>query len=537
MSLPTAKVQMSLFDVSMLLESLFPETDRYRIFYKTVLPALWARRKQLCDLYCQDNGRPAIEPVILMAVTLLQFMEKLPDRQAAENVRLHLGWKYAMGLEIDYAGFHFSNLSNFRNRMIQADDLRICFDAVLDALHKSGLIRKRGRQRLDSTHVIGTVATISRLECIRETIRLFLEHVRRNGQTDALPGWSTYFERYCDSQIQWHRLKKAALQDKALEAGNDAMALIAWMETQPELIFSHERAHLLKRVFAEQYETAGAAVEQRMKQAPRTVKNPHDPDAQWATKGQKPWVGYKVQIAETVSEDGPREKKGDPTEQFITEITTTEATASDLEGMHKNLNDQQHYHADRPQELYVDAAYITDDTLAEAEQQGRDIYGPARCPGNPKHVFDVDMFDINTNTRTAICPAGHTSSQCSLIHDAYNNTVVFRFEWGRLCDECQMRKQCTRRKDGRRHVSVGIHHNLLQKRRREMKTDEFKQIMYRRNGVEGTISEFARAGGRRTRYRGLRKTTLANFFHGAALNTNRWVRLQQHKIKKPDMAE
>ena len=62
-----------------------------------------------------------------------------------------------------------------------------------------------------------------------------------------------------------------------------------------------------------------------------------------------------------------------------------------------------------------------------------------------------------------------------------------------------------------------------------MKTDEFKEKMHLRNAIEGTMSEFARGGGRRTRYRGLAKTTLANYFQGAAVNAGRWIRLEQHR--------
>jgi len=76
MSLPQPKVQMSLFDASMLLKHVFPEGDRYRLFHEKMLPVVWAKREALCALYCEENGRPAIEPVIALAVTLLQFMEK-----------------------------------------------------------------------------------------------------------------------------------------------------------------------------------------------------------------------------------------------------------------------------------------------------------------------------------------------------------------------------------------------------------------------------------------------------------------------------
>jgi hypothetical protein len=56
--------------------------------------------------------------------------------------------------------------------------------------------------------------------------------------------------------------------------------------------------------------------------------------------------------------------------------------------------------------------------------------------------------------------------------------------------------------------------------------------MHRRNVIEGTVREFTRAGGRRSRYRGLAKTTLAHDVQGAAVNINRWVRLAQWEVEK-----
>jgi len=539
MSLPQAKVQRTLFDVPVLVKDLFSKNDRYRLFREKILPALYAKRTELCELYCQDNGRPAFEPVVAMGATLLQFMEKVPDRKAAENLKLHLGWKYALDLELDERGFHYSTLCNFRGRLLENDMMRVGFDVIVDALRDAGLLRKNSRQRLDSTHVLGNVSKMSRLECVRETIRLFVEQIHGSGFESTISEYALYVERYCESQVQWHRMNKVTLAEKAIQAGHDALFLIRWLRQQPSIIRDDDKALLLERVFLEQYEPDSLSPALRKSENSGGVQNPHDPDAQWSSKDQakkKTWVGYKVQMAETVPDADEPKKKGEPTEQFITEVTTTEAIASDLDGMKRNLSAQEKHQEDTPSELYVDAAYVTDDTLAQARKEGREIIGPARPPGNPTHLLAVDQFDINISKRTAVCPAKHTSRQCSLINDHYNDSVYYRFEWAGLCDGCDLRKKCTRRKDGRRQVSVGIHHELLQQRRREMKTDEFKLKMHRRNAIEGTVSEFARLGGRRTRYKGLAKTTLANYFQGAAINVNRWIRRTQWEIKEREKA-
>jgi transposase len=44
------------------------------------------------DLY-PDLGQPAESPARLALVTIMQYMENLPDRQAAEAVRSRIDWK------------------------------------------------------------------------------------------------------------------------------------------------------------------------------------------------------------------------------------------------------------------------------------------------------------------------------------------------------------------------------------------------------------------------------------------------------------
>ena len=58
--------------------------------------------------------------------------------------------------------------------------------------------------------------------------------------------------------------------------------------------------------------------------------------------------------------------------------------------MQRVLKAQAQHHDNVPCELYVDAGYVSDDTLAEAKQQERELVGPARPPGNAnKTIFDA----------------------------------------------------------------------------------------------------------------------------------------------------
>ncbi len=82
-------------------------------------------------LFPQD-GQPALAPWRLALITILQFAERLPDRQAADAVRARLDWKYALGLELEDQGFDFSVLSEFRARLITGNADYLLFDTLLD---------------------------------------------------------------------------------------------------------------------------------------------------------------------------------------------------------------------------------------------------------------------------------------------------------------------------------------------------------------------------------------------------------------------
>jgi transposase len=51
-----------------------------------------------------ERGQPAFSPRRLALVTIMQFLENLSNRQAAEAVRSRIAWKYALGLDLTDAG-------------------------------------------------------------------------------------------------------------------------------------------------------------------------------------------------------------------------------------------------------------------------------------------------------------------------------------------------------------------------------------------------------------------------------------------------
>jgi transposase len=537
MSLPAFTTQSFLFSTAALSGSLFAKEDRYRLFATLVYPQLVKARGRLQGCYSADNGRVAIEPVLLLGVSVLQFLDGLPDRAAVEMLRYHAGWSFALNRQLGDELFHPTTLVNFRQRMIDHGLSSICFQSILDGLVEAGLVTRKARQRLDSTQVFGLVARMSRLECVRETLRLALQELETTlGAVSRPEFWSVLRERYVENKLDY-RADSSVLIQKMKLAGGDAAQLLAWVRERADKTPGQgEQVKLLERVWNEHFELdESGALEQRPAQPPGAVQNPHDPEAQWAAKGQgkqrKEHVGYKVQVAETVAENPV--SKGEPTPNFITSMVTQPAIGSDEAGLPLVEQEQSSMGLEPPDELYVDAAYVSAERLAQAQAQGREIIGPAQPAPVKDGRFSIEKFDICVEQRRAVCPAGQSNTQCSRLEVQATGRVSYRFEFSTQCHACSFRAQCVGKDQKHRTVVVGEHHTHLQARRQEQRTERFKQKARRRNAIEGTQSELVRAHGlRHARYRGLAKMKLQSYLAGAACNVKRWLRQAAWKLAR-----
>src|SRR2546423_13925529 len=106
------------------------------------------------------RGQRGLAPAQLALVTLRHFAEGLTDRQAAEAVRARIDWKYALCLELEDPGFDYSVLSEFRARLLTGGAEALLFEALLARCREAGLLRARGRQRTDSTHVLAAIRSL-----------------------------------------------------------------------------------------------------------------------------------------------------------------------------------------------------------------------------------------------------------------------------------------------------------------------------------------------------------------------------------------
>jgi transposase len=498
-------------------------------------------RDELGTLYHDDDfstlfpvsGQPAFPPWRLALVTILQFRESLPDRQAAEAVRGRIDWKYLLGLDLADPGFDFSILSEFRDRLIAGEAEMQLLEGLLGQCRQLGLLKERGRQRTDSTHVLASVRVLGRLELVGETLRAALNEI-----ASIEPEWlhsvapKAWYERY-SRRVEARRLPQTdqKRESYAQTVGEDGFALLDLVESAeaPSQLSQLQQVAVLRTAWARHYvreePPAGGPPCVRFKtnhevsQAEEKVESPYDPEARYRSKCGMNWTGYMVHISETCDEDNVH---------LITHVHTTPADVHEAmctESIHKALVDK----GLPPREHLVDTAYVSAELLVRSQvHYGIDLVGPGRedvsWQTKVEGGYTSEQFMIDWEQRLAHCPQGRASAYWRDHTNAEKNPYHLVYFPKAVCLACEARALCTQSKQEPRRLYLHPQpeYEALHAARQRLKSEDGKRLNAQRSGVEGTLSQGVRSFGvRRARYRKLAKTHLQQVVSAVAINLDR----------------
>lgn len=470
------------------------------------------------------RGQPAEDPARLAFITIMQFAEGLSDRQTADAVRGRIDWKYALALELTDPGFDASVLSEFRSRLLAGHAEHLLFETLLTHLREKGLLKVRGRQRTDSTHVLAAIRTLNRLECIGETLRQAL-----NALAVLAPDWlrtwvpNEWFDRY-GRRFEEYRLPPGRPERYALAEtiGADGFRLLETIydPTAPVWLREVPAVEVLRRVWLQQFYAPAETIQWRtaddLPPGALLISSPYDPEARYGKKRQTEWTGYKVHVTETCDEDVPH---------LITDVQTTPATTSDFV-MTPIIQADLAARELLPSEQIVDAGYVTADHLVSSQKDHQvNLLGPVAADpswqAKADQGFDVAVFAIDWEAQVATCPQGRQSVLWMPGHDRHDHAVVnIRFA-AADCKACPVRSKCTHAATMPRMLTVRPCelHEALQAARARQTTEAYQSEYSTRAGVEGTISQGVRGSDlRRSRYIGLAKTHLHHLLTATAIN-------------------
>jgi len=493
-------------------EAALPEGSVYRFLARERArlfpPELFA------DLF-QPTGRRSVPPSILAVVMVLQRLEGLSDREAADRFAFDVRWRYAAGVADAVAGqetasFAHTVLVDLRARLRRSKDPDRIFRVTCALAHQVGLVRV-----LDSAPLEDAVATQDTVTMLRGAVRglrrarppSLAAKVRAQLQREddyAAPG-----KPACD----WtDRAAREALVDALVRDAYRAHYALRDQRLGPRVA---EAATLLVTVTGQDIEeTTDGRFRIFEGTAPDRIISTVDPEARHGHKtSAHGFDGYKGHLAI------------DPDSEVICAAGVSPATSGDAVVAPTLLGDLtangQGGGPAAQAVVYGDSAYGTDAHLAWLDQQRLRPMVKAQLPTVPGGRFAKDQFRIDLQAGTVTCPARVTVAIVPVRRGGG------RARFGVACSVCPLRNGCTSSVGGR---VVAIHpHEASLAAARSRQRDPAWLADYRahRPKVERKLAHLLRRrhGGRRARVRGLVRVTQDFKLLAAAVNLARFATL------------
>ena len=472
------------------------------------------RDEDFAELYCADNGRGSVPPSLLATALLLQTYDRASDAEAKQRADFDIRWKVVLGIEVEDRPFAKSTLQLFRARLILHDRAREVFERSLRFARETGYLRgRRMKVALDTTYILGRGAVKDTYNLLSDSIvKLMRTLSELEGSDPAEWAAANGYQGYIGSSVKgaacidWDdRSARAALlgeivgdADRLLELSRQAQGLLD--EDSPERRAIVEASELLGRLLLQDVERADDGVSLRQGVSRDRMVSVHDPDMRHGHKSSsRRFDGHKASVAV------------DTDSQLITAVDVLAGNASDNVGALAMVECSEDVTGSVVEETIGDAVYgdgVTRQVFADA---GRPLV--AKLPRRPeRRYFPKEDFEIDLESGTCTCPAGHTTGRVYRMGTRTDSTGrthqlrAFRFD-AAVCGGCALRHRCVAAGEGKgRTVSLHPQEALLQQARELHRSDGFTKYSRRRVVVEHRLARLVQLGMRQARYFGRART-------------------------------
>lgn len=537
------------------------------VFRRRIFPLI--DEEVLRDAFDEDNGRPNTSIRLLTGLHLLKEWDDLTDEQVLEQLEFNLLWQHALGVEPEQAHVCQKTLHNFRVKLLVSERAREMLDRVTRRLVEADGLSVT-RQRLDSTHVMSNIATLTRLSLFVETLTRFLRELSREAPTKLAALDPDYRKRYLDREGYFADAKREQARRRLPVVAADLWALCRAFAADED-ISTWESYTLLTRLLADQCDivrepatpddTTTPVEKLQVKEGKdisgQSLQSPHDPDATYGHKGK----GYEVQVAETCVAENPY--------QVITDVAVNGAHESDQQATVPAVKRLQEK-ALGPTQLLADTGYGSGENLVACAAAGVDLQAPVQDPavrktdapdawahpvgvvadprGDATAVPDartaeaplgLDAFGFDaTYSHVVGCPAGHAPAGHD---DPKANGVHAATFAGVMCAGCPLAGRCPTRAQGEgtgRVLRWRAASAATATRQREQREKGFKEGYKMRSGIESTNAELkGRHGAEKLRVRRRPRVALAMRLKSLAVNTKRAVQYHVERLRAALRAE
>jgi transposase len=126
------------------------------------------------ELYCLDNGRPSIDPVVLFKIILIQFLFGIRSmRQTIREIEVNMAYRWFLGYGMTEKIPHFSTFGkNYERRFAGSDIFEKIFERILLEAVQCGFVYA-GEAFFDATHI---KASANKKKAVNEIVKVSAKH-------------------------------------------------------------------------------------------------------------------------------------------------------------------------------------------------------------------------------------------------------------------------------------------------------------------------------------------------------------------------
>lgn len=194
------------------------------------------------EKYCHDNGRPSMDPVMLIKIPFIQYLYGIRSmRQTMKEIEVNVAYRWFLGLDMGDKVPHFSTFGkNYTRRFKDTDLFEQIFERILAECYKFKLVDPT-EVFVDATHVKARANNKKMQKRIAHEEALFYEEMLRK-------------EINAERKEHGKKELKDKDDDSNPPAGGTKEKAIKESTTDPESGWFHKGEH--KQVFAYAVETA-----------------------------------------------------------------------------------------------------------------------------------------------------------------------------------------------------------------------------------------------------------------------------------------
>lgn len=552
--------QLTLTEPVFQIPNILPEDDWSFVYRDKIWPLI--DEDKFKHLYDEEKGAPNISVKLKVSLLIFMALEQLNWRQVEFMFMRRLDWINATFTEFGKAFVDHTTLFKFF-RQLENDSAtyQLFVDLTNNFIETCNV--STDKQRVDSYFMLGWLATLSRYGLFKETIRVFLQALRKHkpGLYDSIK--DNLSLDYLQDKFDLTEKDKDKTRGRVKEMARDLYLLKSSFENNHQ-IKHYETFKVLIEVFKQQcvvkpgeenstdndesnstretVEVANdttppeAEIEIRDKpEGDKIISSPHNTDATYVRKRNQTVVGHKVFATETCDPDNDV--------QFVTDINLESATHSDAREI--SVIEQRLENNDlQPETLYGDAGFVNGASILEAAEKGIDLAGPSSGRSQSFEGFsdenrplDIADFQVIVNEQNgeltvSSCPESHEPIDQQRSRKTGRINVHFKSEVCRACPSCERcpikigARVATLNIDEAQHAGAARHHEY-------MGNTEYRKECGIRAGAESLMNELANThDGRQSRHRTEKGSRLQAVFAGISCNIKRFIQFSMRNCVK-----